>query len=177
MKQYRPVLIAVGIFLILSGIVFVRVRNYQSQFGVPEPQTELFFRTSQSQTAPGDTITVELLARPNGNAILMVEPHIIFDPSMVDILSATAGEKFPNILSTFVKEANVATITVGTSSPREPVKDEVVVAQFEVRGMQGGQGSTLLQLTDDSYVGTLTPGAEKVNMIQKKGSLDFSLVQ
>lgn len=172
MKKYRPLLIAVGLGLIFVGLAIYRMPDKKD---VATPKTELRFSVSKQTVPVGETFSVDLLGDPNGNAVIVVEPHIQFDPTVLQLLKIERSTDYPHVLSTEQVSGGSGTITVGSSSLSEPVRKSGVVAHLTFQALKV-QESTQIDITDQSFVGGTIGSSTPTSMLAKTTGIIVSVV-
>src|ERR1700690_3631942 len=148
MKKNRLLLGAGGIGLIFIGLVIFRIPDKD----VPTAKTQLDFSVSQQTVPVGKSFTLDIVSNPDGNAIILVEPHIQFDPAVLQLVKIEKSADYPQLLSTEQINGGSATITVGSPSLTQPVRTRSIVAHLTFQALKA-QASTSITLTDQSFVG------------------------
>jgi hypothetical protein len=162
MKKFRPLCIAGGIGLIFIGLSIYRMPDQD----VVTPRTQLSFSELQKNVKVGDTFTLDLVGNPDGNAIILMEPHIQFDSSVLQLTGITKGSIYPQVLSTEQITGGKATITVGSPSLAQPVRTAGVVVHLTFRAIKAADAIPI-SIDEVSFVGASMGSSTPKNMLAK----------
>jgi hypothetical protein len=172
MKKYRPLLIAVGLGLIFVGLVIYRMPDKKD---VATPQTELRFSVSKQTVPVGETFTIDIVGDPHGNAVIVAEPHITFDPPVLQLTKIAQSTDYPQVLSTEQISGGSGTITVGSPSLSQPVRTTGIVAHLTFQALKVWD-STEIGFTEQSFIGGKIGSSTPTNILAKRTSIIVSVV-
>jgi hypothetical protein len=143
---------------------------------VVTPRTVLAFSENEKSVKVGESFSVDVVSDPQGNSIVIVEPHVSYDPSVFQLLEVKQTESYPQVLSSEQIDSGKATITVGAVSISQPVVKKASAATFVFKALKPVSSSTI-SFDDKSFVGSLADKSGPQNMITTRKNLTVTVSQ
>lgn len=126
------------------------------------PATTLSIIPAISSKKTNDVFSLEITIDTGENQVVASELHISFDPTKLEAQTITNGPLFPNILASGTIESGLASITVGASDAKQPVKGTSTVAIVRFKAIAKTESPTAIKLAPNTFVGGLGEGAVNV---------------
>ncbi|MBI3955859.1 hypothetical protein HY339_01235 [Candidatus Gottesmanbacteria bacterium] len=161
MKKIWLLVVSLLIFGILPALIYL-VGQRQELRNKAAPATTLAVTPASLAKKMGDTFTMEVTIDTGENQVVAAELHLTYDPTKLEAQSINNGTLFSNILASGTVEAGAASITVGASNAKEPVKGTGTVAVIRFTALAKTDSPTAVKLASNTFVGGLGEGAVNV---------------
>lgn len=126
------------------------------------PATTLAITPATVRKNIGDTFSMEVVIDTGENQVVAAELHLVYDPTKLEMETVSNGPLFPNILASGTVEAGTASITVGASDVKQPIKGTGTVAVIRLKGLAKTDSPTAIKLASNTFVGGLGEGSANV---------------
>lgn len=155
----------VFVFLLLLAAVPVTVFLVGQQQELRKkaaPATTLSLLPSQITAKAGDEFTVEVNIDTGSNQVIVIELHAVFDPTKLEAVTITNSSLAPNIIIAGVVDQSEASITVGTSDTKTPIKGTGTVASIRFKAKAKTDTPISVRLGPNTFVAALTEKSSNV---------------
>lgn len=161
MKKLWLIIVSLLLIGVLPAIIYL-VGQRQEIRKKAAPATTLAITPPTIAKKVGDTFSMEVVIDTGENQVVAAELHVSFDPTKLEAQTITNGPLFPNILASGTVEAGVASITVGATDAKQPVRGTGTVAVVRFMALAKTDSPTAVKLASNTFVGGLGEGAVNV---------------
>jgi hypothetical protein len=150
------------LFLVAIPATVFLVAQRQELRKKAAPATTLTLAPATTARKVGDEFSLDVAIDTAENQVVAVEIHLTFDASILEALTITNGQLFPNVLASGIVEAGTVSITVGAQSATVPVSGAGTAATIRLKALKATTTPTSVRFAANTFAGALGEGATNV---------------